>query len=156
MLDAVVDTPHTKAGEHGAPRPQRCPCSVARPERGLLLATLSSTFSTTHLHWLPPTSSFEGLLVPPTPACMRMSNGSAALTARKGDLTPCFSKRACSSLSESCAMLGLRQLWACCTSSSMERLEIWGRAALEGSKNMQNTGCGVACTFLHAERLHSC
>jgi hypothetical protein len=48
---AVVDTPHTKTGHHQGRGPDSGPNRDARPKRGLLLATLSSTFSTTGSHW---------------------------------------------------------------------------------------------------------
>jgi hypothetical protein len=54
-----------------------------------------------------------------------------------------------SCLSNSYSLLGLRQSRTSRTSRWRDT-EIWGAAALEGSKTMRNASCGVFCTSLHA------
>jgi hypothetical protein len=61
-----------------------------RPERGLILATHSNTFSFVRSDWLSQTSSFAEVCTLPTPVNAKKDGRGAALTAPTHPLTPCF------------------------------------------------------------------
>jgi hypothetical protein len=126
-----------------------------RPERGLILATHSNTFSFMRSDWLSRTSSFEEVCTLPTPVNAKEDGRGAALTARTHPLTPCLRK---SVLGFAC--LRLPRAWprAGCWQHSRRRHR--GRRNL-GYCHIQRVqmdriaGCGADIRSLHAVSLLS-